>query len=884
MVSPPCYGLLTRQKEPVPLKSISVTLSIREFVAGVSATLNYENEGKDPLEAFFVFPMDEDSAVHSFEALVDGKKIVAELQEKSEARTNYENAISQGHQAFLLEEDDQAGDTFSCNVGNLTPGSKAALTLKYVQELPLEADGALRYVLPAILNPRYQLSRGSEGGGLQMKTPAVPSQDVPYTLSLAATVSSQHGIKSVQCSSPVNPIEYLEDKTSAQISLADGHKFDRDVEFLVYYSEVHTPSVAVEMGAPATKPDSLMGDPSAMVSFYPNIPEAQSPTACGEFVFLMDRSGSMHCPMNNQNPSQLRIEAAKETLIWLLKSLPVGCYFNIYGFGSSFESFFPESVKYTQDTMEQALKRVKSMDADLGGTEILEPLKAIYSRTSIPGHPLQLFVFTDGEVTDTFSVIREVKSNGQRHRCFSFGIGEGASTSLIKGIARASGGAAEFITGNERMQSKGFGLQTQWDYFCLYVNGAPVVSGEMASSPSSWKPSNKMWKRSGLCVQTKKQRNLRKQETESLAFQALRALKRSLQPVVEDVSLSWDLPAGLSAKMLSPEPTVIFRGQRLIVYAQLTGTMPPAEATGKVCLKYTLQGTQFENQVAFSLQPKSDANLTIHRLAAKSFIQTKDMGFEETPANDKKEVLKVSMECGVISSHTAFIAINKDLNKPVQGPLTRSDVPSPMLFAQSMRMCSPGMPYSSPTPLCCNFSRMGGAPAPMFGASAPKSGISLKKSGRRLRSGAPRSVKHQPHMEQYADFCAFDEMSQGCSSNNMSDLETNHTDDPLVQLISLQKADGSWDLNEGLAVILGVSLGDMQAALPVKSVDSSGWATVLAVIWLHDKYKDMKSEWELLERKAVAWIHSHAGSATDGLVKAAVGFLKSSVDPAVFAP
>lgn len=59
----------------------------------------------------------------------------------------------------MLEEDDQAGDTFSCNVGNLPPGSKAALTLKYVQELPLEADGALRYVLPAILNPRYQLAR-----------------------------------------------------------------------------------------------------------------------------------------------------------------------------------------------------------------------------------------------------------------------------------------------------------------------------------------------------------------------------------------------------------------------------------------------------------------------------------------------------------------------------------------------------------------------------------------------------------------------------------------------------------------------------------------------------------------------------------------------------
>uniref|UniRef100_A0A8C6RWI7 von Willebrand factor A domain containing 5A n=2 Tax=Nannospalax galili TaxID=1026970 RepID=A0A8C6RWI7_NANGA len=33
-------GLLTCRKEPVPLKSVSVTLSINDFVAGVSATLN----------------------------------------------------------------------------------------------------------------------------------------------------------------------------------------------------------------------------------------------------------------------------------------------------------------------------------------------------------------------------------------------------------------------------------------------------------------------------------------------------------------------------------------------------------------------------------------------------------------------------------------------------------------------------------------------------------------------------------------------------------------------------------------------------------------------------------------------------------------------------
>lgn len=77
------WGLITGNKEKVPLKSISVTLSINDFVAAVAATLNYENEEKVPIEAMFVFPMDEDSAVYSFEALVDGKKIVAELQDKT---------------------------------------------------------------------------------------------------------------------------------------------------------------------------------------------------------------------------------------------------------------------------------------------------------------------------------------------------------------------------------------------------------------------------------------------------------------------------------------------------------------------------------------------------------------------------------------------------------------------------------------------------------------------------------------------------------------------------------------------------------------------------------------------------------------------------------
>ena len=39
-------------------------------------------------------------------------------------------------------------------------------------------------------------------------------------------------------------------------------------------------------------------------------------------------------------------------------------------------------------------------------------------------------------------------------RVFTFGIGSGASTALVRGLARAGNGTAEFIQQGERMQPK----------------------------------------------------------------------------------------------------------------------------------------------------------------------------------------------------------------------------------------------------------------------------------------------------------------------------------------------------------------------------------------------------------------------------------------------
>ncbi|XP_006001347.1 von Willebrand factor A domain-containing protein 5A isoform X2 [Latimeria chalumnae] len=770
-----CCGLVTRSHKPVPLKAISVEVQVKSFVVDVASTLLYKNEEENPVEAVFVFPIEEGCTVYSFEAMVDGKKIVAEIQERQQARDTYDDAISSGEEAFLLEEDESSSDIFTCSIGNLPPNQEAAVSISFVKELLIEADGALRFVLPAVLNPRYT-PQDAEKPSVTSHIPYVPKGEIPYNLKLSAQIQHPSGISRVQSNCSLTPLQYLkEDKTSAQVSLSEEQKFDKDVELLIYYNEVNKPSIILEAGVQTASAGTLMGDPIAMLNFYPKFPEKLTQSTCGEFIFLVDRSGSMADSSSNQLEGPTRIDSAKETLLLLLKSLPVGCYFNIYGFGSHFESFFPESVEYTQENMENALEKVKSMDADFGGTEILNPLKDIYSKACRPEQPRQLFVFTDGEVGNTKQVIEEVRKNASSHRCFSFGIGEGASTALIKGIAKAASGTYEFITEDERMQPK-----------------------------------------------------------------ALRSLKCALQPTVKGISLNWQLPAGLQAVQLSKTPVAMFKGQRSILYAQLKGKLDE-KSKAVATLEYTFMEQVIQNKLVFSLQPEEDSRLTVHHLAAKVMIDDLEDSSQSDSEDEKKKIIELSMQAGVISSHTSFIAVNKDLNQPVQGPLMRRDIPlsriSGVAFGHQPRMM-------------------------MCYAAAPNI-VSFRSVAQSYRLDDDDS-------EVGCDFLV------GAAEIELEEKAPEIL--PVFKLISLQKVDGSWNLDAKLASVIGLTEQEIKNKMPSKNFDNVLWATILAVIWLHAFGAEYKDEWELLVGKAVVWIKVRAGPSPGDVVKAGNELLKTSVE------
>lgn len=64
---------------------------------------------------------------------------------------------------------------------------------------------------------------------------------------------------------------------------------------------------------PLSVSGSLMGDPALMISLYPEFPAdvMSSLASQGEFIFVVDRSGSMDCKMHHGNDAQMRIESAR---------------------------------------------------------------------------------------------------------------------------------------------------------------------------------------------------------------------------------------------------------------------------------------------------------------------------------------------------------------------------------------------------------------------------------------------------------------------------------------------------------------------------------------------------------------------------------------------
>ncbi|XP_050690346.1 von Willebrand factor A domain-containing protein 5A-like isoform X2 [Eriocheir sinensis] len=444
-----CEGKQGSSWSILALESVSTEVRIRGFVAQVCAKLVYLNNSPETLQVQAVYPVDEGAAVYQCEVCIGGRTIVTHCMEKKKAEKEFEKAVKAGHRAVIAREHGDSCDIFKLNLGNFPSASRAEITLKMVMELKVQTDGGISFVLPTVLNPRYcppdtPMRDISTRAILGLHIVHVPK---PYSIDVKATVSGSHKIARIISSTDGIITTLADDALSAQVGQDGGFKCDHDWSFLVYYNNPYAPHLLRETGDRSAT--GLMKDDLLMLNFFPEVPE-NTYSNKNEVIFIIDRSGSMQGD---------KIKNARTTLLLFLKSLPAGCLFNVVSFGSDYSLLFPEGSRtYTEETLKIALNLQATMDADMGGTEILKPLQSIYSKPLRPGYYRQIILITDGEVWNVSEVCQLVRRHAHETRLFSVGVGHGASTALVRGTARAGRGRSEMVAEESHLQQKVMGL------------------------------------------------------------------------------------------------------------------------------------------------------------------------------------------------------------------------------------------------------------------------------------------------------------------------------------------------------------------------------------------------------------------------------------------
>lgn len=395
-------GLVSGEtKSPVPLQSVVVEANINLYTAQLSSTLSYYNDSECPIEAVFRLILEQSYAVVGLKASIDGRSVTAEILDRESAAQNYNDSLTSGQTAALVEE--KTEDVLSVSLGNLPPHSKAEIYLRLVGELNTESDGRVRFSLPAVFKPRYTPLGSSEplapipsSGSEQIEYATVPAVNT-----CTLVIDNAKDIAGI--TSPTHDIQLVTNSSGDKITVSVcGKELKQDLVVLIQHKEMHKPKVTLEDGDRST--NDFMSHPAIMFSFFPEFPCEDM--KC-EFVFVVDQSGSME---------GVHIISARETLVLFLKSLPQGSFFNVIGFGSDYIPLFESSRPYEQENVDLAEKYANDMEASLGETELLPPLKHIFGQDAVPGAYRQVFVITDGAVSNTHDCVELVKRNAHHSR------------------------------------------------------------------------------------------------------------------------------------------------------------------------------------------------------------------------------------------------------------------------------------------------------------------------------------------------------------------------------------------------------------------------------------------------------------------------------------
>jgi len=427
----------------IPLKFTDVKMNVTAFIADVTVEQTFFNNDQDRIEAVYVFPLPGDAAVNDMEVHIGNRTIRSLVKKREEAAQMYNEAVSEGQHAALLEQ--ERPNVFTASVGNIAPQEEVVVKIRYLQKLAYD-DGGFKVQFPMVVAPRYMPGEpiGREGTGWSPDTtqvpdasrispPVVPNHRVGTNVRLKVNLDagmSIHSVRSLQ-----HQVDMYQTGNNYQITLTRNDEIPNRDFILEYKVADVKPRASMIVSRP------VGGASYFLMMAVPPAEVLPSDMRAKEMIFVIDTSGSMEGP---------KIIQARNALRTCLHGLNPQDSFNIIRFSSDFQVFSRDSVDFTQDNVDRADQFIDSLRAG-GGTEIIPPLLHAFRQPD--ENKLRVVVFiTDAEVGNDAQILKTITDNLGDSRLFTFGIDTAPNDYLMKKMAQFGRGAFEFVTPNQNIE------------------------------------------------------------------------------------------------------------------------------------------------------------------------------------------------------------------------------------------------------------------------------------------------------------------------------------------------------------------------------------------------------------------------------------------------
>ncbi|KAG5661278.1 hypothetical protein KAF25_005400, partial [Fusarium avenaceum] len=444
----------------------SASVRILDLATTMTVTLSFLNPTDCVIrEGYFSFPLPSSCSLTRFRFFIgDNKVINSKVKPLLNAAADFTGALHNRKTTALIKEG--TAEIFTALLGNLPPQTKLKAEVSLVMMLKEKIPDKLPTRISTLSIPTYIAPRYG-------KPPTAYLQETAYDLKaehvLSITTEAIFSDEVMDVISRTHDISY-----ELRRGPRPTHSWE---DFVRGDSLSQEPSniVTVKLKKPlsvldgdfvldfVTKPSTSTSTPHAYLEQHPTLHDHQAlmltiPSNVlvdsdrdaddSEVLLLADLSSSM---LDKRS-------SLKSAMKFFLNGIPLTRRFNIWSFGSTYSSLWPQSQAKSKDSLGKALEHVDAkFDRDLGGTELLPALKEMFNSRSSerPFSTTDILLLTDGEVwceEETTEFINSARRHsGYRVRFFCLGIGDAVSHSLIEGIAKAGGGYSEAVAASLRM-------------------------------------------------------------------------------------------------------------------------------------------------------------------------------------------------------------------------------------------------------------------------------------------------------------------------------------------------------------------------------------------------------------------------------------------------